>query len=132
MSGLVYIDDLVDAMLDASLSEAAKGQAYNVSPPGKDLSWREYVDALADGLKAKRARLSLPFPLAYSLGAVCELINAALRRKARPMVSRHAVLLFAKDQNYGSAKAVRDFGFKAKMEPAEGLRRSVEWFNAKG
>lgn len=129
-AGAVYIDDVIEAMVLAASSQAAIGQAYNISPPAEDVTWKEYIEALASGLKTGKPRFSLPFHLAYAVGMACEAVQFLLRADSRPLISRHAVLLFSKDQGYISSKAVRDFGFRPNTGLSEGIRLSVAWLDS--
>jgi nucleoside-diphosphate-sugar epimerase len=129
MGGFVYVDDVVDALLRASESDRAVDQTYNIAPE-RDSSWKEYVDALAGALGQKRPWLSLPFPVAYGLGCASELAYSGLGISARPLLTRHAVLLVGRDQNFPVAKAVRDFGFVQSVDLSEGIARSAEWLRA--
>jgi nucleoside-diphosphate-sugar epimerase len=45
----------------------------------------------------------------------------------RPMLTRHAVLLLARDQEFPSDKARADFGFTSQISFEEGIARSAAW-----
>jgi nucleoside-diphosphate-sugar epimerase len=129
MGGFVFVDDVVDALLGASESERAVGQAYNIAPE-RDSSWKEYCDAMAGALKEKRPWLSLPFSVAYGLGRASELAYSTLGISTRPLITRHAVRLVGQDQNFPVAKAKRDFGFRQAVDLTEGISRSVGWLRS--
>ena len=129
MGGFVFVDDVVNALLRASESDRALGQAYNIAPE-RDSSWKEYTDAMAGALKEKQPWLSLPFSVAYGLGRASELAYAALGISTRPLLTRHAVFLVARDQNFPVAKAKRDFGFAQAVDLTEGISRSVDWLRS--
>lgn len=129
--GFVFVDDVVDALLRGSESDRAVGQAYNIAPE-RDSTWKEYTEAMAGALNEKQPWLSLPFPVAYGLGHASELAFAALGVSTRPLLTRHAVFLVARDQNFPVAKAKRDFGFEQAVDLTEGISRSVEWLRSVG
>ncbi len=128
-AGLVYVDNLIDAMLEAAQRPAAKGRIYTVRDAGTE-TWRQYLDALADGLKLPRVSLSLPEWLALSLGAVSEAAWSLVRAKSRPLVTRHAVYVLARDQAYGIDRAVRELGFSSRVSFAEGMTRTIAWLES--
>jgi nucleoside-diphosphate-sugar epimerase len=45
----------------------------------------------------------------------------------RPMLTRHAVLLLTREQEFPCDKARREFGFLSHVSIEEGIARSVAW-----
>jgi nucleoside-diphosphate-sugar epimerase len=128
-AGLIYVSNLIDGMIAACQSEAAAGQVYNMRD-GDLTTWREYIEALARGLGAPPPRLNLPGPAAMGLARTCEAVWAALRIKSRPMLTRHAVRLFDRDQSYPIDRACADFAFKSTVSFEEGIRLTVDWLRS--
>lgn len=128
--GFIYVDDVAMAMITAAASSRTLGEAYNLCD-GAGGTWREYVDGLADALTLKRAWLDLPYAMAEALARVMELPWKALPRLGgRPLLTRHAVVLLGRDQEFPIAKARADFGFAPGTSLKEGLRGSAEWLRA--
>ncbi|WP_435214784.1 aminotransferase class I/II-fold pyridoxal phosphate-dependent enzyme [Streptomyces sp. bgisy034] len=128
-AGLVYVGNLVDGMIAACTSETAAGRAYNLRDP--DLTtWREYVEALAHGLGVRPPAFSLPTPLARGVATASERIYGALGVRARPVLTRHAVHLFDRDQSYAIDRARDDFGFKSEVGFQEGMDLTLAWLNS--
>ncbi len=125
-AGLIYVDNLVDAMLAAATRPAAIGRVYTLRDVTTE-TWRTYLDRLADGLGFPRVQRSLPFWLAMGLGAVSEAAWRLARARSRPLITRHAVQILAKDQCYGIDRAVAELGFASRVSFDEGLRRTVAW-----
>ncbi len=121
--GFVYVDDVCAAMIAAAASPVALMQDYNLSSV-EATSWRTYVDALARALDLPLPWLQLPFPAAMALAAVSELPHKA-GLPGRPLLTRHAVYLLARDQQYSSAKAERELGWRPTTSLDEGVARSV-------
>ena len=48
----------------------------------------------------------------------------------RPLLTRHAVVLLGRDQEFPTGKARADFGFAPAVLLPEGLRRSAEWLRS--
>jgi nucleoside-diphosphate-sugar epimerase len=128
--GFTYVDNVAQAMMNAAASSKAVGRAYNISD-GTGVTWREYTCALADALGYRRPRFSLPFPIAMALGASMEVPFGLLKLDGRPLLTRHAVYLLARDQEYPAARAREDFGFAPQVPFADGIVRSAEWVRSR-
>ncbi|QNA71961.1 aminotransferase class I/II-fold pyridoxal phosphate-dependent enzyme [Streptomyces sp. So13.3] len=128
-AGLLYVGNAVDAMIAACGSEATIGRAYNLRDP--DLTtWREYMEALAEGLGVRPPSMSLPSAVATGVATVSEKVYGTLRIKSRPVLTRHAVHLFERDQSYPIERARNDFGFKSEVGFEEAMRRTIDWLDS--
>jgi nucleoside-diphosphate-sugar epimerase len=130
-AGLLYIDNAVDAIMKAALASVAIGQAYNLRDD-MDTTWREYVDAFAKLLCKPKPRLNLPAKPALVLSDLLESAYRRLRIRGEPPLTRHAILILARDQGYGIAKIKRDLGFTSTIGLEQGLEKSVEWLQKYG
>jgi polyketide synthase len=128
-AGLGYVGNLVDGMIAACASETAAGLAYNLRDPDPT-TWREYVETLARGLGVQPPAFSLPTPLARGVATASEKLYGALGVKARPVLTRHAVHLFDRDQSYVIDRARNDFGFKSEVGFQEGMDLTLAWLNS--
>jgi nucleoside-diphosphate-sugar epimerase len=124
--GFTYVDNVAEAMIQASESETTLGQAYNISD-GTGATWTSYVGALAKGLGYRQPWLKLPFRISMSLAAAIESPHALLKLSGRPMLTRHVVYILGIDQEFPTDRARRDFGFTPKISLSEGIARSVAW-----
>ncbi len=61
--------------------------------------------------------------------SITQTIHRALRLSGRPLLTRHATLLLALNQEFPTAKAKETFGFSPKISLAEGIARSVAWLH---
>lgn len=127
-AGLVFVDDVAVAMMAAAVSPRTLGEAYNLRHPA-DTTWRTFCDALADLLGAPRTRRSLPRGILLGVGGVLELVGQ-LRAARRPLVTRHAVHLFSRDQGFPIGKAERDFGFAPGFDLDAGLDATRAWLDS--
>jgi nucleoside-diphosphate-sugar epimerase len=128
--GFSYVDNVATAMMAAAASPNAVGHAYNLCDE-TGVTWRDYTDALADGLGYKRAWLALPFSAAMALGAAMEFPYRLLKASKRPLLTRHAAYLLGREQEFPAARAREDFGFEPRVSFAEGLARSAEWVRSR-
>lgn len=125
--GFLYVDNAAAAMIAAAQSTVAEGQVYNLSD-GTGETWKTYVAALAKGLGCKPPWIDLPYGLAMAIAGTMEAPYRWIKAlPGRPMLTRHAVLLLARDQEFPSGKARADFGFASHVSFEEGIARSVTW-----
>jgi nucleoside-diphosphate-sugar epimerase len=128
-AGLVYVDDVAQAMIALAGNPATVGEAYNVVDPGS-LTWRAYFDRVADGLGVARPRFDLPPATAYGIGWLCEGIYGALGRSTRPLFTRHVARVLSRSQRYDSSKLGKAVGDFPAIGVEEGLARTLAWLKA--
>ena len=124
--GFTYVDNTAQAMMDAAASAATVGRAYNLID-STDVSWRGYTAALADALGYKRPWLQLGFAPAMAAAYAMEAPFRALPLPGRPLLTRHAVYLLGRDQEFPATRARQEFGFAPQVTFEEGIARSVAW-----
>lgn len=110
---MIYLENLVDALITAALHPHAGGQTYLVSD-GEDLSTAELIRHIAS-LMGKQARLwSLPLVILRSAGKI-----AGKSPEIEKLVGSLAI---------DSDKIRTDLGWSAPYTVAEGLATTVKWF----
>ena len=124
--GFTYVDNVAYAMLEAASSARTVGQAYNIAD-GTNATWRDYATLFAQQLGSKPPWIDLSFGTALALARVFEALQRALHLPGRPLLTRHAVLLLGRNQEFPATKARDDFGFRPSVSLDEGIRRSVAW-----
>jgi nucleoside-diphosphate-sugar epimerase len=121
-----YIDNAAQAHFDAfdhlALGAACAGSAYFISN-GEPRPVREIVNALLAAAGAPPVTKTLPFPLAYALGAACEAAWTLLPLSGEPPLTRFLAEQLATTHWYAMAPATRDFGYVPRVTIAEGLQR---------
>ena len=128
-AGLVYVDNLVDAAIAASDSQDTIGKAYNITDD-EAVSWAVFVNRLADLMDRKRPFLNVSECIGLKLGAFLEGVWGALNISSRPPLTRHAVYLLARDQQFDNRQAKAEFGYRSKVSFEEGMKRTAEWLRA--
>lgn len=126
MGGFVFVDDVVQGMMKAAASPAAIGQAYNLGPE-VDVSWREFSERLALAQGYKKPWLSLPYRISFGIAAAAEAVNKVFGIKSRPLLSRMAVYVFCRAQNFPIGKAKKEIGYAPATGIEEGIRQTVQW-----
>jgi acetylornithine/succinyldiaminopimelate/putrescine aminotransferase/nucleoside-diphosphate-sugar epimerase len=133
VAGLVYVDNLVDAALLALSHDAAPGQAFNASD-GLDITWKQFTDGLAEGLGCREVRWSMPYWLANGIGFSLEQGYRALHKTTKlttpPLLSRQAVQVLGRNQDFSSNKARELLGWKPRVDYAAGLEATLDWLKA--
>jgi nucleoside-diphosphate-sugar epimerase len=126
-AGLIHIDDLVDGLIKAATSPNAAGQVYNMCGE-EHVTWRSYVNRLADKLGCPRPFLSLPFGVLFSFGYLLESLYRLFGwYSSRPLLTRHAVYLMGRDQHVPIDKAKRELGFHPRIGIDIGVDQCVAW-----
>jgi ornithine--oxo-acid transaminase len=130
IAGLVYIDNLVDAIELALRHQDARGEAFNVTD-GLPVTWRQFTDGLAAGIGARGARLSMPYGLASGVGVCLEEGYRFVRRtthlSAPTLLSRQAVQIMGTDQDFSNRKAREVLGWEPRVSYAQGMETTVAW-----
>jgi nucleoside-diphosphate-sugar epimerase len=126
-AGLIHIHDLVDALIKAAVSPNAVGQIYNMCGEER-VTWKAYVNCLANKLGYPHPLFSLPFGLLYSLGHLLESVYR-LRGwySSRPLLTRHAIYVMGRDQHVPIDKAKQEFGFQPRVSIDAGVDQCVAW-----
>jgi len=126
-----YIDNAAQAHFDAfdhlAPGAACAGRAYFISN-GEPRPVREIVNALLAAAGAPPVTKTLPFPLAYAIGAACEVAWTLLPLTGEPPLTRFLAEQLATTHWYDMAPATRDFGYVPRVTIAQGLERlAASW-----
>lgn len=124
--GFTYVDSVAEAMLDAAASPHTVGQAYNIAG-GTGATWKQYATLFAEQLGVKPPWINLPLSAAMTVARTMETAYGCLGLRSRPLLTRHAVYLLARSQEFPIEKAASTFGYSPKISLEEGIRRSVSW-----
>ncbi len=130
VAGLLYVENLVDAAVLAMRSDAAPGQAFNVSDD-LPVTWREFTDGLAAGLGCPPVRLTMPYGLAFGIGFSLEqgyrLARRATHLHTAPLLSRQAVHVLGRNQDFSTRKAREVLGWEPQVGYEAGLAETLAW-----
>ncbi len=126
--GFAYVDNVVQAMLTASSSAATLGRAYNILD-GTGVTWREYLSQFAKQLKTPMPWIDLSFASAMKAASLFEMPHRFFGLPGRPLLTRHAVYLLGRNQEFPIARAVNDFAFAPAVSFEEAIDRSAAWIH---
>ena len=124
-----YIDNAAQAHFDAfdhlDIGARCAGRAYFISN-GEPRAARDIVNALLRAAGAPMVDRTLPFALAYTIGATCEAAWTLLPLSGEPPLTRFLAEQLATEHWYDMAPAMRDFGYVPKVTIEQGLSRLAE------
>ena len=126
-----FIDNAAQAHLDAfdhlQPGATCAGRAYFISN-GEPRPAREIINALLQAAGAPPIDKTLPFALAYAIGATCEALWTLLPLRGEPPLTRFLAEQLATTHWYDMAPATRDFGYAPRVTIDEGLQRlAASW-----
>jgi nucleoside-diphosphate-sugar epimerase len=124
---LVYVGDVAEGAILAANHAGARGRAYNLSSPG-EFTQREFLDTLTGQLGLPPVRRRIPFGLAFWAGWFSEVVGCAIRIKRPPHVTRYVVSLVGRPTQFSIERARTELGWRPGVDAAEGLRRTLEWY----
>jgi nucleoside-diphosphate-sugar epimerase len=127
MLPLVYISDVVQALLLALEHESAVGNAYNIASE-QPLSQQDVLDTIATEMGVTPPRIHVRYGVLYAAAYLAERL-AALRRSARrPTITRLGVAFFGTDNRYSMQRARSELGYRPAVTIREGLRLTAAWY----
>ena len=127
---MVHVDDVVRAIIMSANSQRTIREQYNVTNPISCGTWREFYDAIADGIGKPRVKRSIPYWIANIIAIVLEFTYRTFKwENNRPLLTHFLLRLISKDQLWPIDKAGDHFGWKPLISQAEGTVSVIEWLN---
>lgn len=121
-----FVDNAAQAHVDAFdhlwPGSVCAGKAYFISN-GEPRPLRDIVNALLCAADAPQVTASIPYRLAYAIGAVCELAWRTLPLRGEPPLTRFLAEQLATPHWYDIGAAERDFGYRPLVSLDEGFTR---------
>jgi len=105
---LVYVDNLVQAILAALVQDKSTGQVYNVVDP-QQISKKEYMDTFIRKLYPDVWFVYVPYVFLSAATALQEMLFKALRRN--PVLTRYRLISSQKSLIYDSSKIKSHLGW---------------------
>jgi nucleoside-diphosphate-sugar epimerase len=122
-ASFVYVDNLVDGIIRAGTMDIAKGKAYHFRDDWS-VTWKEYITDLGSFI-GKRPHGSIPFSVAWPLGAIMDFIFTPLH--IRPQITRLAVSVMGRDNDVDTTLARTELGWRTKVSYAEAKEKIGAW-----
>ncbi len=124
---LVYVTDAVAGLLLALQQSGAAGRAYNIGHD-RPVTQRQFLDAIADHIGARRARARLPYPALYLAGYLAERLATMAPGGRRPPITRLGVAFLGADGRFAIDRARRELGYRPQVEISAGVRSAAAWY----
>ena len=124
---IVSVHDVVDLILLCATRPEALGEAFNCA--GEEwLTWRQLFSEIARRVEAKPPSFSVPFRVAYGLGAALEMTYRLAGVSHAPLVTRFGATIVGVPFECDTSKAQRLLGYVAKRTVAEMMPEALEWW----
>ena len=123
---LVYIDNMIDAVIAAERSVAPTGAVYNLVDAA-DLDQGAVARALRTASKGRIRPMFLPYPFVWTLMLGVDLASLVRRRKLG--TARYRLHRTLADMRYKCTAARRDLGWEPRVSLSEGLTRALSASN---
>jgi nucleoside-diphosphate-sugar epimerase len=121
----VHVKDLTRAMILASESDRAVGNAYNVegfSAPVRDVL-QFFIDTVGSGAKM----IPIPYGLAYAGALLIDGILTIARPNDHPLRARKGIQQLTRDLIFDTTKIKTDLHFEPRYGMAESFREAIQW-----
>ncbi|UCF87192.1 MAG: NAD(P)-dependent oxidoreductase [Nitrospiraceae bacterium] len=125
-TSLIYIDDLIDAVILASESTLAIGKTYFISD-GEIYSNENILKEISSTLHVKPLTIRVPRNLLSVIGFLSDVISTMIGKKTMINRDKCKELMYSEwvcDIN----KARSDLGFKPKVGLKEGIQWTADWY----
>jgi 2-alkyl-3-oxoalkanoate reductase len=126
---LIYARDAAEGILLASDADHATGGAY-LLVNDEPVTQRDFIGAIARELGVRRPTRRIPYRLGVMLGTLAEAGARLAHRRQPPPVMRYGLQLLGGENRFNISRARHDLGFSPRVDLAEGIRQSVEWYRA--
>ena len=127
---IVYVDDLVEGFILAGESDVSVGKVYFISSE-KIYRWAEVESVILRSVGRKVLRLKVSAPVLYFFAFVSEFFYR-LKGKPAPLNIEKAREIRQRNWACSVEKAVRELGYKQKVELEDGMKKTIEWYKNNG
>ena len=129
----IYIDNAADAHLAAAAVLLDKpqlsGRIYFISQDEPVNAWG-MIDEILKAAGLEPVKGTVPYPLAWFAGAICEGIWQTLRLAGEPPMTKFVANALARSHWFDISAAKRDLDFAPSVSTADGLERLAGWLTS--
>lgn len=126
---IVYITDVVEAILRAGRMPASRGRVYHITD-GSRTTIGQFIDCLAELLHCPAPRKVLPYAVPYLACGLFDVLRATRLYRGRPPISRASLRHLGTSRFFAIDRAASDLAYVPRVFYREGLRTAVEWMEA--
>lgn len=106
----------------AAADRGKSGECYILG--NREVTFKEFSRLVSDEAGCKKVRFFLPIKLAYFAADLLE--KRAKKSGEKPLMTRFSVYNLARNNDFDSAKALRDLGYKTRSY-RETIRDEIQW-----
>ncbi|MEW6379720.1 MAG: NAD-dependent epimerase/dehydratase family protein [bacterium] len=121
---LVYIDNLLDAIVLSLEKENAAGKVYNIVDE-EQVSKHVYIQRYLHKKGVHGHVVYLPYPLVYSLTFGLEFVSRIMHKD--PFLTRYRLAASSKSCRFDISRARQDLGWCSRIPAREGLENTLSW-----
>lgn len=126
---LIYIDNLIDVLMEAGVNEKAVGQKYNVTNKDK-VTMHDFVYMICDISGIKRPKKSIPVPLARLIADSLEFYGRLTKSQSPPFLTKSRIKVASLNLDFDISKTVKELGYDSKITIREGLEKTLKSYEA--
>lgn len=127
---IVYVDDLVDAIISSAISENTINKKYFICND-QPVTWRQVHEGIFAAAGKSRFDINVPSSIIGFFSIFGSLISVLLNKPL--LLNKNKYKLSIPDYWISSnSNAKKDFGFSPKYNLAEGLKLTYDWYKSKG
>jgi nucleoside-diphosphate-sugar epimerase len=123
---IVYVSDVVQAMLLAGQNAAARGRAYHITD-GSRTTIGQFIDRLAELIGCPPPRKVLPYAVPYLGCLAFEWLARLHLYRGRPPIVRNTLRHLGTSRFFGIERAKKELGYVPQVPYLEGLSIAVKW-----
>ena len=123
---IVFIDDVVEAILRAGRMPASRGRIYHITD-GSRTSIGQFIECLAEIIDCPAPRKVLPYAVPYLACVVFDALAALRLYGGRPLITRASLRHLGTSRYFNIEQARKELGYEPRVFYQEGLRTAVKW-----
>ena len=123
---LIHVQDAVDGIYAASISDKSVGQIYFLASE-EIYNWNIIGDAIAKAMGKKAFVIRIPHSIVYTVAAFAQFFSM-FSPKAATFNLEKARDFVQKAWTCDVSKAVRDLGYHQTVSLEDGIKRTVDWY----
>ena len=128
---LVYVTDVVEALVLGLHHDRAAGQVFNITND-MPMTQEEFMRAIAQAIGARPPHRHVPYRPLYAAASAVERVALWTHTSHRPPVTRLGVAFIGTDIRFSIDKARRDLGYSPHVGLHEGVRIAASWYQRQG
>lgn len=123
---IVHVENVVDGMVRAATSDAARGRVYNLANDF-DVTASEFFRLAAMGLEIRLRTIRIPYRMAKRAERLLRTLANVIPGSRVQAVSFSAVDFLARDNPFSSERARSELGWDPQVRPEYGVPDAFSW-----